>query len=197
MWLRDSLPYDLTSTTTNSPMARIMIYGYESTVANSNNMQNLEDLATAFRGSLLTIATASTLKPIIFIGHSLGGLIIKQVGNVRSRFKKFSFNNVLQLLISLSRSEYIQDKELLRAVSGVIFFGTPHNGMDISSLIAMAGDGPNRFLVESISGNSQVLSIQQREFCSALGEEGKSEVFCFYETLKSPTAVQVFHLILS
>ncbi|KAK1246563.1 hypothetical protein MKX08_000365 [Trichoderma sp. CBMAI-0020] len=131
MWLRDSLPYDLTSENTNKPMARIMIYGYESGVVNSSNMQNLEDLATTLHNSLLAIATGSKLKPIIFLGHSLGGLIIKQ------------------LLISLSRSEFLQDKELLRAVYGVIFFGTPHNG-----------------------------------------EQDKSEVFCFYETLKSPTAVQ-------
>lgn len=73
-------------------MARIMIYGYESDVVNSNNMQNLEDLATALHNSLLAIATGSTLKPIIFIGHSLGGLIIKQVGNVHNMFKKPSFD---------------------------------------------------------------------------------------------------------
>ncbi|KAK0720958.1 hypothetical protein B0H67DRAFT_209529 [Lasiosphaeris hirsuta] len=61
--------------------------------------------------------------------------------------------------------------------------------MDISSLIPMVGDGPNRFLIESIGRiNSQILSIQQRDFHTALGEEGGSEVFCFYETLESPTA---------
>lgn len=63
--------------------------------------------------------------------------------------------------------------------------------MDIRALISMAGDGPNRFLLESISRNSQVLSIQQRDFCSALEGQKQSEVFCFYETLESPTAVQV------
>jgi hypothetical protein len=79
MWLRDSLPYDLTSETTNKPMARVMIYGYESAVAQSKNMQNLEDLATTFHSSLLAMTAAPTIKPIILIGHSLGGLIIKQV----------------------------------------------------------------------------------------------------------------------
>ncbi len=65
--------------------------------------------------------------------------------------------------------------------------------MDISSLIPMVGDGPNRFLVESISRiNSQILSTQQREFHTALGKEGSSEIVCFYETLESRTA-QVWH----
>ncbi|QYT05472.1 hypothetical protein H0G86_012366 [Trichoderma simmonsii] len=171
MWLRDSLPGYLTSETDNKPMARVMIYGYESAVAQSKNMQNLEDLATTFHSSLLALAAGPTTRPIILIGHSLGGLIIKQT------------------LISLSRSTIPDDQKLIRAVYGVIFFGTPHDGMDISSLIPMVGDGPNRFLIESISRiNSQIISIQQRDFHHALGKKGDSEVFCFYETLESPTA---------
>jgi surfactin synthase thioesterase subunit len=72
-------------------MARIMIYGYESDVVNSSNTQNLEDLATTLHNSLLAIAAGSKLKPIIFVGHSLGGLIIKQVGNVHNVLKKVIF----------------------------------------------------------------------------------------------------------
>lgn len=79
MWLRDSLSYDLISETSNKPMARVMIYGHESAVAQSKNMQNLEDLATMFYNGLLALAAAPTTRPIILIGHSLGGLIIKQV----------------------------------------------------------------------------------------------------------------------
>jgi hypothetical protein len=57
----------------------------------------------------------------------------------------------------------------------------------------MAGDGPNRFLLESIGHvNSQILSIQQREFHTALGGEGEAEIFCFYETVESPTAKEVW-----
>lgn len=64
--------------------------------------------------------------------------------------------------------------------------------MDISSLIPMAGDGPNRSLIESLSShNSQILTNQHRDFVNALGGEGNAEVFCFYETLRSPTAQQV------
>lgn len=86
----------------------------------------------------------------------------------------------------------IEDEFLLQATYGIVFFGVPQAGMDISSLIAMAGDGPNRFLVESIGAHSsQVLTSQQRDFNTALGGEGDAEVFCFYETLKSRTAQKV------
>ena len=91
----------------------------------------------------------------------------------------------------MSKSRIKEDQNLRQAVYGVVFFRVPHDGMDISSLIPMAGDGPNRSLIDSIGqNNSQVLSTQQREFQTALGAKGDSEVFCFYETLKSPTAQQ-------
>ncbi|RYP55588.1 hypothetical protein DL771_012342 [Monosporascus sp. 5C6A] len=90
---------------------------------------------------------------------------------------------------SQTKSEDEDDKKLVQAVYGIVFFGVPHDGMDISSLIPMVGDGPNRFLIESISQiNSQILPIQRREFHTALGDKGRSEIVCFYETMKSPTA---------
>lgn len=92
----------------------------------------------------------------------------------------------------LSRSKSDNDQRLRRAIYGVAFFGVPHDGMDIRSLVAMVEDGPNRFLVESIGNvNSQILSIQQREFHTALRGEGESEIVCFYETVESPTAQKV------
>ncbi|KAH7013689.1 hypothetical protein EDB80DRAFT_863617 [Ilyonectria destructans] len=172
MWLRDSLPHDLLSET-GQRMARVMIYGYESGVADSKNTQNIEDLATTFHSSLLALATPPATRPIILIAHSLGGLIVKQA------------------LMTLSKSENEDDQTLIQAIYGIVFFGVPHDGMDISSLLPMVGDGPNRFLVESIGHvSSQILAIQQREFHTALGDKDHSEVFCFYETLKSPTAQQ-------
>ncbi|KAK0744092.1 hypothetical protein B0T18DRAFT_196285 [Schizothecium vesticola] len=171
MWLRDSLPYDLAQEDTGRPLARVMTHGYESAVARSKNIQNLEDLATSFHHSLLALVSGITVKPIILVAHSLGGLIVKQA------------------IITLSKSKREDDLRLIQAIYGIVFFGVPHNGMDISSLLPIVGDRPNRFLIESISRiNSQILSIQQREFHRALGKEGDSEVICFYETLESPTA---------
>ncbi|KAK3384122.1 hypothetical protein B0T24DRAFT_73220 [Lasiosphaeria ovina] len=171
MWIRDSLPYDLTRENTGRPMARVMTYGYESSVARSKNIQNLEDLATSFHNSLLALVGTPTVKPLILVAHSLGGLIVKQT------------------VITLSKSKIEDDMQLIGAIYGIVFFGVPHDGMDIRSLIPMVGDGPNRSLVESLSRiNSQTLTTQQREFHTALGKEGSSEIVCFYETLESPTA---------
>lgn len=79
MWLRDALPYHITGEGDNNPLARIMVYGYESSLPQSESIQNLEDLGTAFHTTLRALVAAGTVRPIVFIAHSLGGLIVKQV----------------------------------------------------------------------------------------------------------------------
>ncbi|PON24619.1 hypothetical protein TGAM01_v206549 [Trichoderma gamsii] len=171
MWLRDALPYDITGGDNNIPISRVMIHGYDSSLQNSDSFQNLEDLGTSFYSSLRSMAIADSYRPIILIAHSLGGLIVKET------------------LISLSKSNDEEDQNLLRAVYGIAFFGVPHDGMDIKSLISMAGDGPNRFLLESIGNqSSQILGIYNRDFPHSLGGQGESKIICFYETRLSPTA---------
>ncbi|KAF3065402.1 Ankyrin repeat domain-containing protein 50 [Trichoderma lentiforme] len=173
MWLRDALPYDVTEEGGDDrPVSRVMVYGYSSNLFQSDSFQNLEDLGTAFHRHLRKLAIAGAFKPIVFIAHSLGGLIVKQT------------------LISLYKSKDEEDQKLLRAVYGIAFFGVPHDGMDISSLIPMVENGPNRFLLESIGlFSSQTLSTQHREFLETLGTR-ESKIICFYETRMSPTAIK-------
>ncbi|PTB60145.1 hypothetical protein M431DRAFT_476679 [Trichoderma harzianum CBS 226.95] len=172
MWLRDAIPDHITEEEDGRPILRVMIYGYSSNLFQSDSFQNLEDLGTAFHRHLRKLATTGAFKPIVFIAHSLGGLVLKQT------------------LISLYKSKDEEDLKLLRAVYGIAFFGVPHDGMDISSLIAMVENGPNRFLLESIGlFSSQILSVQHREFLEALGTR-ESKIICFYETRMSPTAIK-------
>jgi len=81
MWLRDALPHDIKGEDDN-PLSRVMVYGYESSLQQSDSFQNIEDLGTAFRSSLLRLVGAGTIRPVVFIAHSLGGLVVKQVGRL-------------------------------------------------------------------------------------------------------------------
>ncbi|KAJ1325265.1 protein SERAC1 [Microdochium nivale] len=175
MWLRDALPKHLVGQETKRPMARIMIYGYESRVANSTNFQNMDDIARVFRHRLAAVASDTCQLPIVVIAHSLGGLVFKEA------------------LISLAKKKENEDsQELLRAISGVVFFGVPHQGMDTASLLPMADMNNNLALILSISqNNSQFLTRQSREFPRALNTLRRREVFCFYETEMSQTAMKV------
>jgi protein SERAC1 len=98
VWLRDDLPYDITMEADNRPYARVMIYGYQTGLSQSRSMQNLEDLASSFRTSLLELMSVETPRPIIFIAHSLGGLIVKQVRLFLISVTKFSYDVVPRLL---------------------------------------------------------------------------------------------------
>ncbi|KAK1252361.1 hypothetical protein MKX08_003548 [Trichoderma sp. CBMAI-0020] len=171
MWLQDALPFDITDDDNHHPTARIMIYGHNSAVPRSNSVQDINDLSSALHSSLLSLIQAPQPKPIILMGHSLGGLIIKKAS-----------------LFYLSSSQ--DDQTLFRAIYGIVFFGVPHGGMDIASLIPMVGDGPNRPLVESIGASSSILDDLELNFHPSLGGQGEKEVTCFYETEQSPTARQ-------
>lgn len=73
-----------------------------------------------------------------------------------------------------------------------MFFGVPNDGLDIDSFIPVVGDGPNRFLLESLGqNNASVLKSQRKRFDEAFSFEGSSEIYCFYETCLSKTAFKV------
>lgn len=74
MWLRNALPYDITHKNADTPIARVMTYGFESGILQSKNIQNLADLATSFQTALSALARVPTTKPMILIAHSLGGV---------------------------------------------------------------------------------------------------------------------------
>jgi len=164
MWLSESLPRDM-------PNARVMIYGYESGLHDSTSFAGLDDLAGSLRVALSHLLGSGEQRRLILIGHSLGGLLIKEA--------------LMQM--AESQSELDQVKRIV----GALFFGVPNDGMDIASLIPMVNDQPNRFLLESLNAiNSEVLRLQGRSFAKFL-EQTALNIFCFYETRLSPTAAQV------
>lgn len=164
MWLSDSLPKDI-------PTARVMIYGYDSGLQDSTCFAGLDDLAGSLYRETARLSRTSGPKPLILIGHSLGGLLIKEV--------------------LILWTEDAQESDEFKQVVGLLFFGVPNDGMDIGSLIPIVNDQPNRFLLESLNAiNSQILRLQKRSF-ARLMDEMALELFCFYETRLSPTAKQV------
>lgn len=74
MWLRDFLPRDI-------PQARILLYGYDSRIVNSQSRSILADFSSNFivKFNAMRAQSHSENRPVIFIGHSLGCLMIKEV----------------------------------------------------------------------------------------------------------------------
>ncbi|KAF4433171.1 hypothetical protein F53441_13772 [Fusarium austroafricanum] len=164
VWLRDALPLDI-------PHARILTYGYDTQIIESSSFQNLMDLGRALRVDLEGIYDENHPRPIAFVGHSLGGLVIKEA------------------IVRLKEEPLVSDMSILDAISGFAFFGVPHQGLAVRCLVPLVKDYPNRGLIESLNTNSALLDRLEKEFRTTLGAKG-SPVISFYETQRSPTAVK-------
>ena len=78
LWLRDFLPLQLHE---RNITARIMSYGYNATTAFSKSVADITDEAVMLLSALKSERTSDSERnrPIIFIAHSLGGIIVKKV----------------------------------------------------------------------------------------------------------------------
>ena len=109
LWLRDFLPADI-------PDARIMTFGYDSTVAFSKSVANIEDKALELLNHLSakrSPAAGGPSKPIFFISHSLGGIVVKKA-----------------LILAHERDSNLDYKDILHNTRAIAFLGVPHRGSD-------------------------------------------------------------------
>lgn len=115
---------------------RCILYGYDTHLAGSQSFQNIDDIAITLTAKLRSIGcTAPSARPIIFLAHSLGGIILKQA------------------LAQMARSND-RGVELLSKISNVVLFGVPNRGMRISHLAPMVEGQPNESLVQQLSTES-------------------------------------------
>ncbi|KAF2455214.1 hypothetical protein BDY21DRAFT_324439 [Lineolata rhizophorae] len=164
MWLRDSLLAGLEG-------SRVLLYGYDARVHASQSFQDLEALGSALKECVHFLAQSSGHKPLGFIAHSLGGLVVKEA------------------IIQMSHATAFYG-DSSRSICGAFFFGVPSQGMKVESLISMAKDQPNQALLHSLGTESQTLRKQHREFLKAF-DSRDTWMCCFYETSSSPTALPV------
>ncbi|KAI5810664.1 Alpha/Beta hydrolase protein, partial [Pyronema omphalodes] len=111
MWLRDFLPHQLTRT-------RIMTYGYNSNVWDKLSTTTIPEFALALLSALVNKrGTKDRKRPIIFVCHSLGGIVVK-------------------LALNLAR----KDKHtacIAAAARGIVFLATPHRGSDTANNVVV------------------------------------------------------------
>lgn len=164
LWLRDSLP-------SHVPHARIMTYGYDSSLKFSPSRANINDFASelAARLDLERGHAAERHRPVIFICHSLGGVVFKE------------------LLINMSLQEE-RYKNLAKSVSGVIFLGCPHRGSRVASPaqvlskiinFATLGRGIRSSLLKTLEKSSEQLQDISRKAVQLLAPLA---IVSFYET---------------
>ncbi|KAI9847286.1 MAG: hypothetical protein M1837_002873 [Sclerophora amabilis] len=116
-WPAQLLPKSL-----NTVNARILVYGYNANVYAFGGKSATKDYIHEHAQTLVTTLDAERFnadaseRPIIFVAHSLGGILVKTALNYASKISIINNNAHLR---SIFVSTY-----------GVIFLGTPHNGAD-------------------------------------------------------------------
>ncbi|KAK4222924.1 hypothetical protein QBC38DRAFT_488808 [Podospora fimiseda] len=163
IWLRDFLPNAF-------PHARIFTYGYTTGPGFFNNVvTNIRDYGRPLR-ALLNSQRDELPKerPIIFICHSLGGIILKEA--------------IIEAHERSDRNDWI-----ISAPKAVMFMGTPHRGAPIAAFLKFAGHlvpglhVPKNWAAE-LSPGSKTLEDSVERFV----QHGSKlrDIVSFYETEK-------------
>ncbi len=167
-WPRDLLPKVF-------PQARIITWGYgvqiEKMFASASQATIFHHAQTLLSDlAMLRSSISSKAKPLIFLAHSLGGIIVKDA-------------------LSLSQNDLTHLNEILPATKGVIFLGTPHHGSMVASLGKIAFElsrvffqSPNVEILRGLERNSEILERITRSFGQVLAA-GHLRVHPFLEEL--------------
>ena len=161
MWIRDQLPRAL-------PDIRYILYGYDSPLL-TNSFQTIFDLSRGFVEQLRSQGwTLSTSKPLLFLAHSLGGLVLKQAFTIVANHPDYG--------------------PLKNAIRGAILFGVPNFGMEQSALLAVAEGAANERLIRDLAPSSQYLT-QLHAQVEGLAFLQDVVLHWAYETRESPTVI--------
>ncbi|KAA8899102.1 hypothetical protein FN846DRAFT_782513 [Sphaerosporella brunnea] len=150
MWLRDILQLDF-------PDFRVLTWGYESDLRDGTNDSTIADFS---RQLLTAVHTArdddseGKTRPVVFVGHDLGGLIIKHA------------------LVEAAQGSSEDDQAIMRCCVGIFLFGVPNRGLNNGYLLSLVKGRKNEALVQNLMESSALLNnlhiAFQRSYKSSL-----------------------------
>ncbi|KAI9855814.1 MAG: hypothetical protein M1813_009623 [Trichoglossum hirsutum] len=168
-WPEDFLPSDC-------PSARILTWGYDSKVTKLfSGPANQNSFLGHAQNLLLDLdydRRHHSTRPLIFVAHSLGGIIVKEV---LRRSRGSEFDPALQ--------------NIYNSTIAVIFLGTPHRGSQIAPwgiiakhIVAAVGFDTNARILRDLDMVSSALEFSKEEFSKIL-KLGTFQVCTFQEAL--------------
>lgn len=165
-WPRDLLPRECRE-------ARILTWGYNTDVTKGYEGTNKNNIFAHAKNLLAALKRERPKnRPIIFVAHSLGGIVVKEVLRRSNESTQDSINDIV------------------RSTSAVVFLGTPHRG---SAKLADIGDifrrmasillvDSNDAILRTLGAESPELELCRESF-TILWRKYKFSVKTFQETL--------------
>ena len=146
LWLQDFLPATIEGT-------RVMSFNYNADTVFGNTTATISDCAGALLGSLAARRENEDemARPIVFVAHSLGGIVVKQA-----------------LVLAKNETKY---GSISNHTKGIFFFATPHKGSDfanygsvLAELATRLINKPTPQLLNALKSNSKTLSDLTKQF---------------------------------
>ncbi|KAI3317548.1 Alpha/Beta hydrolase protein [Xylariaceae sp. AK1471] len=151
-WPRDLLPQTL-------PGIRVITFGYDSRIVRwaGTSSNSISHHATSLLSDIYLTRKTNPHRPLIFVGHSLGGIVIKDM-----------------LHQAREPDHHGQYRTIFDSTRGIIFLGTPHRGSGYARLswvgatIAWLWSGMNIRLLRSLRYDSEILDRVNMSFLRTL-----------------------------
>jgi hypothetical protein len=134
-WPRDLVQHSV-------PNSRVLTFGYDTHVkhrlAGNLNKSTVYDIAGDFLASLEANRRGDPSRPMLFVAHSLGGIVVKE---------------------TLRRSNQAPQNHLrtvCESTIGIIFFGTPHSGANPRNILCSIAE--KLFKATGVQVNEQIVN---------------------------------------
>ena len=165
MWIRDEMHLFVGG-------VRPIIYGYESDLKNAASSQLIQDIARDLIKHLtLGRWNVPSSTPLMFVAHSLGGLVLKDA------------------LVQLANSPNEFNHYILRNTLGAVMFGVPNFGMEQTHLLAVVKGQANETMIHDLSRNSNYVRTLDESFTGITFERDRLRFFWVYERALSSTVL--------
>ena len=150
------------------PNARVLTYGYDTNIRHRFDApiskSTVYDIGKDLLVSLEAERRSEPSRPLVFIAHSLGGIVVKEALRRSHGFH-------------MHQSHL---HEIFKSTVAAIFFGTPHSGADPRSLIhyiaekviEVAGFSVNKQIVDTLLPTSKRLRELRDEFSPMAHQKG-------------------------
>jgi hypothetical protein len=172
LWLRDDLPEFV-------PESRIFLYEYNSTAVYGKDRDTFVGKANEFLEAIRIERDDAESRPILLLGHSMGGLLIKQA-----------------LINACHNPKYSPTKD---ATIGLAFFATPHRGGD-RMLVSLGGVAAKIATTVGFQKGDDVLeTLKKGSIFSDITEEHwrhqllKYDIISFWGALDSVGGLSCIH----
>ncbi|KAK3337640.1 ankyrin repeat-containing domain protein [Cercophora scortea] len=165
------------------PNARVLLYSYDSRwLGGQAKAQTLGNVAELLLDSIVAKrkqtpeqSNGEDVRPLVFLGHSMGGLVIAKA-----------------MAIAASRPENLDRMRIVDCFAGAIFFGTPFHGSDeqaralmLASFLQNVGQAiPSQMLAALEPGRDSLTELRD-DFVRIASREPKADIACLYELGKT------------